>query len=243
MPDGYCEPEDVRTALQETSLSGPTNASIITDDIAGVSSWLRKQSGRHWYDSGGASSDPVPTDARSASTVRLDVPSSPHAQRDQIHRHERGVRYPVTQDGPYARMPLPHGFVDTLNTLEIRDRAGGVEDWVASNDYDAGRGKDYYVQCEDREGYGRSYLYVRAASIGARRDFDGLVTAGYDYGLDAQTETWDDVRRGVALLTAAQVVVDDNVLTNIPDSGQLIGVDTQAERLVDRGMTYLEPYL
>lgn len=243
MPLGYCEPEDVRTALQETSLSGPTSASIIKDDIHGVSAWLRKESGAHWYDSGGATADTVPTSAQSASTVRLNVPSSPHAQRDQIHSHERGVRYPVTQDGPYARIALPHHFAGPLETLEIRDRAGDTEDWVSSSDYQEGKGEDYYVQVEDQERYGESYLYVRAATIGARRDFDGLVTAGYLYGLDAADKSWQDVRRGVALLTAAQVVVDDDVLTSIPDDGQLVGVDTQAQRLADRGMTYLEPYL
>lgn len=241
--DGYCEPDAVRTALQETSLDGPINESIVTDEIVAVSSWLRKQSGRHWYDSTGADADTVPTTARDASTVRLDVPSSPHAQRDQIHRHDRGVRYPVTQDGPYARLPLPHGYVDTLNSLAIRDRAGDVEDWVASAEYDEGRGGDYYVQTEDLERYGRSYLYVRAAAIGARRDYDGLVTAGYQYGLDEQDQSWQDVRRGVALLAAAATVVDDDILTAIPDQGQLIGVETEAERLMDRGMSYLEPYI
>ncbi|MEF8887334.1 MAG: hypothetical protein V5A30_05960 [Haloarculaceae archaeon] len=241
--DGYCEPADVRTALQETSLSGPTNESIVTDEIVGVSNWLRKQSGRHWYDSGGSTSDLVSTDAETAGTVRLDVPSSPHAQRDQIHRYDRGVRYPVTTDGPYARLSLPHGYVESIDALEVRDRSGDVAHWVASSDYQEGRGEDYYVQEEDREGHGRSYLYLRAASIGARRDYSGLVTADYTYGLDYQSEPWDDVQRGVALLTAAQVVVDDDVLAAIPDNGQLIGVDTQAQQLADRGERYLEPYL
>jgi len=241
--DGYCEPEDVRTALQETSLSGPTNESIITDDIVAISDWLRKQSGRHWYDSTGADADRVPTGPETATTVRLDVPNSPHAQRDQIHRHNRGVRYPLTSDGPYARLSLPHAFVESIDTLEIRDRSGDVTDWVASSDYQEGRGEDYYVQEEDKEGHGRSYLYLRAASIGARRDWEGLVTADYAYGLDYDDEPWDDVQRGVALLTAAQVVVDDDVLAAIPDDGQLIGVDTQAQRLADRGERYLEPYL
>lgn len=242
MPDGYCEVDDVQTALQEESLSGPVQPSILKDDIAGVSSWLRKHTGRHWYDSGGGG-DLVPTDARAASNIRLDVPNSPHAQRGQIHREESGVRYPVTTAGPYAVMTLPHGYVDTLQRLAVRDRAGGVTDWTSDSEYVEGRGEDYYVEEQDQEGHGRSRLYIRAAAIGARRDWGDLLTLDYEYGLDAAAEDWQDVRRGVALLTAAQVVVDDDVLTQIPDDGQLVGVDTKAQRLMDRGLRYLEPYL
>jgi len=32
-------------------------------------------------------------------------------------------------------------------------------------------------------------------------------------------------------------------LSSLPDNGQLIGVDTQADRLADRAMKYLERYL
>jgi len=241
--DGYCEPDDVKTALQDTELQGPTNGTIITDEIVAISNWLRKESGRHWYDSTGTDDDTVPTSARSASNVRLDVPSSPHAQRDQIHRHDRGVRYPVTTDGPYARIRLPHGFVESLTSLEVRDRAGDVTDWTADSEYAEGVGEDYYVREESQENHGASYLYIRAASIGARRDWSGAVVADYQYGLDASDEPWQDVRRGVALLSAAAVVVDDDVLTAIPDQGQLLNVETEAERMMDRGMTYLNPYL
>jgi hypothetical protein len=240
---GYCEPEDVRTALQETSLSGPISTAIVEDEILAASTELRKKSGRHWYDSNSSASSVIETTDRSASTVRLDVPSSPHAQRDQIHRGRDDVRYPVTQDGPYSRIALPHGYVDSLNSLEIRDRAGDVTDWTSDPEYQEGRGEDYFVQNEDIEGYGRSYLYVRAASIGARYDYDGLVTAGYQYGLDEQTQSWQDVRRGVANLAAAAVVDDDDIQTLIPDSGQLVNVETQADRLQSRGMRLLKPYL
>lgn len=247
MPDGYCEVEDVRTAAQEANLSGAFDTQYIEPAIEGISDWLRKQSGRHWYDSSGAASDLVPTTAETASNVRLDVPSSPHTQRDQLYREEPGIRYPVTTHGPYARLPLPHAFVETVTTLEVRDRDGDVTDWVASSDYVQGRGEDYYVLEEDREGHGRSYLYVRAASIGARWDWRGLVTAAYDYGLDAASEGWQDVRQGVANLAAAQVVTDDNVLTSIPDDGQLVGVDTQYDQhvaaAIGEAWSHLAPYL
>jgi hypothetical protein len=129
----------------------------------------------------------------------------------------------------------------------VRDRSGDVTDWTSDPDYQSGRGEDYYVQEEDREGHGTSYLYVRAASIGARRDYTGLVTADYTYGLDAADEGWQDVRQGVANLAAAQVVTDDDVLTSIPDDGQLVGVDTQYDQhiaaAIGEAWSHLAPYL
>lgn len=243
MPTGYCEPDDVRTALQKESLGGSVSASIIEPDIIAVSDWLRKTSGRHWYDSGGSASDLVATGPESASNVRLDVPSSPHAHDRQIHRGESGIKYPVSSDGPYCRIPLPHAFVATLTALEVRQRDGSVEDWTSVADKTEGRGDDYFMLEEDKEGHGRSVLRVHEASIGPRTDYGGLLTVAYDYGLDAQDQPWEDVRRGVASLTAAQVIVEDDVLTAIPDNGQLVGVDTKAQRLMDRGMKYLGPYL
>jgi hypothetical protein len=243
MTVAYCDVEDVRTALQESSLSGPVGSSIVSDDVRSVSSWFRRNSQTHFYDSG-SSGGIVATTSRTASRVRLDIPSSPHSQHDTLYVDSEGLRYPITTHGPYARIPLPHGYVDSVNTLEVRQRDGSVDDWVALSSKQQGRGEDYYVQIEGgTEGYGRSYLFIRADSITARRNWDGVITSSYSYGLDAANTEWQDVRRGIALLTAAQVVVDDDVLTAIPDNGQLVGVDTQAERLADRGMTYLEPYL
>jgi hypothetical protein len=239
---GYCTAEDVRTALQEVSLSGPTDTEFVDPEIIAASTWLRKTSGRHFYDSE-ATTDPLATGARSIETVRLDVPSSPHAQRGQIHAHDRGVRYPVTSDGPYTRLPLPHAYVESLDALKIRDRDGGVTDWTADPEYEEGVGADYYVQEENLEGRGASYLYLRATAIGTRRDYAGLVVADYQYGLDEQTESWADVRRGVANLAAAELVVDDDVLSSLPDNGQLVSLDTQADRLLERGMKYLRAYL
>jgi len=243
MTVAYCETDDVRTALQQSSLSGPVQPSLIEDDIKAVSSWLRRTARAHFYDSSGGATL-VSTSDRTASRVRLDVPSSPHSQHDTLYADADGLRYPVTTHGPFARIPLPHKYVDSINTLEIRQLDGSVEDWVAASGKKQGRDEDYYVQIErGTEGRGRTYLYIRADSIGARRNWDGVVTSSYSYGLDAKNTEWQDVRRGIALMTAAQVVVDDDVLTAIPDSGQLVGIDTQAQRLLDRGMKYLDPYL
>lgn len=240
MPTGFCEESDVRAALQEKNLTGPTGTDNVEPAIESVSDWLAKQGNRYWYDDSG-SGTLVPSSPATAAEVTLSVPSSPHAQRGQLYSHHDGMRYPVTQAGPYARIPLPHGYVAELSQLEVRDRAGGVTDWVADSEFDEGRGEDYYLVSDDRHSYGRTYLHLRAASIGARVDFEHLLTLAYDYGA-SDPDDWRDVRRGVAQLAAAQVVVDDDVLTSIPDDGQLVGVDTQRQQLLDDAMDALEPY-
>ncbi len=140
MPTGFCETEDVREALQETDLSGSTNESIVTSAITAVSRWFSRATNGHWYDSTASSSDLVDATHATASDVRLDVPSSPHRQDRQLFQHETGVRYPVTRNGPYAKIQLPHPYVTSVTVLEVRGRGGDVEDWVAASDKQEGRG-------------------------------------------------------------------------------------------------------
>ncbi|PSP80170.1 hypothetical protein BRC81_02980 [Halobacteriales archaeon QS_1_68_20] len=239
---GYCEREDVKRALQEAELSGALGQepAIVDDAIRAISAWLRRRTRRHWYDSGG-SGTLVGASARSVSTQRLDVPSSPHRQDRQLHRDAQGVRYPVTHAGPYARIQLPHYDVQSLTTLEVRDRGGGVTDWTAASDKVEGRGEDYYLLTEGDE-FRTSYLYLRATSIGARVDFDDLLTVGYDYGTDAQSTAWDSVRHAVANLAGADLAVDDDVKTAIPNDGQLIAVETRADRMINRALRVLGDY-
>lgn len=246
MATAFCEIEDVREALLERSFSGAldtTNTDTVENTINSVSDWFGRRTNGHWYDSGGAASDLVDTTVATAETVRLDVPSSPHRQDRQLLSSRQGVRYPVTRNGPYARIPLPHPYVQSVTTLEVRDRGGDVEDWVAASDKTEGRGDDYYIEREGQRSYGQTYLYIRAATIGTRTDFGGLLTLDYDHGLDAQDESWEDVRRGIALASAAELVIDDNVVTAIPEAGSLVGVDTQRQQLVDDATKKLEPYM
>lgn len=248
---GYCEQEDVRRALQEQSLDtlrqGPLGSGTVKSTITGVSTWFHRASQNHFYDSG-SDSDLLSTEAASA-TVTLSVPSSPHAQVSQIHRtNDSGhVRYPQQSVGPYAKLPLDHHHVETVTTLEVRDYDGSVEDWVASSEYAEGRGEDYYTQVEDTSRYGRSYLYIDANSIGPRETYDDLLRVAYDYGLDAADDDWQDVRRGVGLLSASQLVTDDDVLTAIPDDGQLVNLETQRDELLNDAVRsavgLLRPYL
>lgn len=242
----FCEYSDVREALLERSLSGAldeTNTDTVETTIESVSDWFARQTNGHWYDSTASAESLIDTSPTTATNVRLDVPSSPHRQDRQLLVGDQGVRYPVTHNGPYARIPLPHPYVQSVTALQVRDRGGDVEDWVAAADKAEGRGEDYYVERKGQDSYGRTYLYIRASSIGPRVDFGGLLTLDYELGLDAAESSWQDVRRGIALASAAELVVEDNVVTAIPDNGTLVGADTQRQQLVDDASKKLEPYL
>jgi hypothetical protein len=159
----------------------------------------------------------------------------------------RDTRYPHTRAGPYAKIRLPHGYVDALTELSVRDRGGGMTDWVADSDFDRGRGGDFYVSVDGESAYGKSYLYLRAASIGARQDFTDLLGVTYAYGIDLSGDTIAaDIRRGIACLAGATVVADDNVLTALPENATLVGADTEVQQLVNQALGergYLSPYM
>jgi len=243
----YCAPEDVRQALQKADLDHGYGPEIVATTIRAVSEWFANRTNGHWYDSTASAGAPVADTAQTAERVRLDVPSSPHRQRGQLGHGTRlgsgDARYPVTTRGPYARLPLPHPYVQSLTALRVRDRSGDVVDWTAASDKTEGRGEDYYVERPGQQSYGRTYLFVRAGSIGPRYDYDGLLSLDYEYGLDADAESWDDVRRGVASLTAAEVVDDDSVLAQIPENARLVGVQTEYDNLVSMADRLLGPYL
>lgn len=244
MVEGFCETDDVADALQEDSnFPGSPTTSEVEAAIEPISDWFARETNGYWYDSGGQASDLVPTSATSVTHVRKDVPSSPHRQDRQLLVSEQGIRYPTTRNGPYARIQLPHRYVTSLDALNVRDRDGGVTDWVADSDIDSGRGNDYYLQQRGQQSYGRTYLYVRASTIGPRTDFGELLDIDYTYGLDAQTTEWTDVRRGIAHLAAAGLLIDDDVQAAIPDDGQLVPVETAADEHTNDAMRLLGGYL
>lgn len=236
----FCTPDDVRKALQELDLSGDITEANVEPAIHATSRWFANATNGHWYDSTGSA--PLSTTTKSASEVELDVPSSPHRQDAQLY-HDDTRKYPVTRNGPYARIPLPHHYVQSITTLNVRDRTGDVEDWTSQADRVEGRGEDYYLVTPGQESYGRTYLHIRANSIGPRVDFEGLLSLGYDYGLDAQDKDWQDVRRGIATLAGAEVMDTDDVIAQIPDNGNLAGVQTQYGNLISAASSYLNPYL
>lgn len=243
MATAFCEEADVASAMQEDSnFPGSPSSSEVKDAIHSASDWFARSTNGHWFDSGGGTTL-VDTSAASASDVVLDVPASPHRQGRQIVSSVISVRYPVTRAGNYARVLLPHPYVTSLTKMEVRDNDGGVTDWVADSSFTSGRGEDYYLQSRGQDSYGRTFLYLDAGAIGAREDFTGLLTLAYDYGLDYQTTPWDDVKRGIAQLAAADVAIDDDVRSAIPDNGQLIPLDTLSDRYETAAMRNLNQYI
>lgn len=253
-PPAFCEREDVRHVLQKSTRkfdeSNQLSNDIVEAAITSASQWFATQTDAYFYDSSG-SGTLVDSTPATATGIIESVASSPHRQGGQVFRHRRGSgqpRYPNTKDGVYVRVQLPALFVESIDRLAVRDSGGGVTDWVTESDILEGRGEDYYVTVDGSDSYGRSYLYLRAGTLGARRSYEDILTIDVSYGLDAETERdWQDVRRGIAALAAAQVVVDDNVLAQLPDNGSLIGVATQHEQLRDLGVASdvanLSPYM
>lgn len=253
MSTAFAEREDVRHVLQKSTRkfadSSQLSNDIVEAAINAVSEWFATQTDAYFYDSGG-SGTLVDSSPATATGIIQSVASSPHRQGTQVFANRRGAaqpRYPNTKDGVFVRVQLPALYVDSIDRLAVRDRGGGETDWVADPAIDEGRDGDYYVTVDGADAYGRSFLYLRAATIGARRSFEDLITVDLTYGLDQQDRDWQDVRRGVAALAAAQVVVDDNVIAQLPDNGSLINATTQHDQLRELGVASdvanLSPYM
>lgn len=233
---GYCEPDDVRKVLQDTALQGETASEFVTPAIAAQNQWLRKATGRHWYDSGHGGTD-LFTSARTVSDLSLDVPSSPHSSDRQLFRDDHGIRYPVTHVGQYSKIRLPYRDVQSIDKLEVRQRGGGVEDWVAASNRTQGRGDDYYTLAEGETGV--THLYVDAESIATLSDYTDLLTVELTYGEDGIDDT---IRQAVAMRAAAYLVVDDEAQIGIPDNGQFVSVQTKAQELRENADMLIQGY-
>ncbi|AFH22023.1 hypothetical protein OSG_eHP14_00215 [environmental Halophage eHP-14] len=226
MADGYCERQDVLDVLEEDNLSGAYDQrpEIIDAAITSLTEHIRTETNRHWYETGGTL---TPSSAVSATNMRYDVPSSPHAQDRQLFRAD-AEKYPVSTHGPYVRIRLDHADITTLTSLEVRDAAGDVNDWTTDSDKVQGRGEDYYTATPTDAGLaGRTALYIHEGSLPAAVDYEGMVTAGYEYGTDSIPDT---VTRMTALLAATQLVTNDEFVSAVPDNGQLANVETKADR-------------
>jgi len=252
MPPAFCEREDVRLVLQKSDRkfgSDQLSNDIVDAAIQSASTWFANQTDAYFYDSE-STTDLVDDAPATATDIIQSVGSSPHRQGRQLFATRRGSgqpRYPNTKDGVFCRVQLPALFVESIDRLAVRDRGGGVTDWVNKSDIREGRDEDYYVQVDGSDNYGRSYLYRRADTIGSRASFADLLTIDVTYGLDNADRDWQDVRRGIAALAAAQVVVDDDVIAQLPDQGSLIGATTQHDQLRDLGVSSdvanLSPYM
>jgi hypothetical protein len=253
----FAEEADVQAAMQEADSAfaeTPLGTVNVETAIVAASRWFRQRAQAHFYDSTADPGDLISSAPATATGITMSIPASPAPQDGTLRQVTEGINrsasYPVTKRGVYARAKeqtgtpgLPYRYVESIDALEVRDIGGEVEDWVAGSETE-GRGEDYYLEVEGNDSRGRSHLYINAGTLGARQDYDGVLTVDVTYGRDWQDSEWPDVRRGIAHLAAAELVVDDDVLTQIPDNGAIANVQTQADvhlsAAIDR---YLSPYL
>lgn len=248
MPSGYCTPEDVRHALQEAFRAfgdGELADEFVESAIAGETEWVQETTNRHWFNPSPPTDpdDPesiLPKEPLEHTQDELSIPSSPHSDNVQMFRQGPTSRsdYPVRFAGPYTRVTTARRDVSEITELLIRDQTGSVDDWVADDSKTAGRGEDYYIQSADNTGHSR--VYIHTGSLPALSDYGGAVVASYRYGRPSIPDT---VRRSVALRAGAQLVIDDEAEIGIPDSGQLVGVETKAKQMRDEAKRLLKIHL
>ena len=141
----------------------------------------------------------------------------------------------------YTRIGLERKDVEAVNELLVVNADGAFDDWTEERNGGVGvqnRGEDWWVR---RNNLGRAELYLDVHEMDD--DIASLANAVYvdiDYG---KSDVPTHVRRGTALLAASELVLDDEYVTAIPDSGQLINVETKAERWARQGVQKLEAYI
>jgi len=240
---GYCTTEDVRLALREVDLEvGNLDPEFVRPAILGESEWIQEDTDRHWFAEDGVDNDDGDEPMVSAEPLtheydEQDIPSSPHADNAQAFRGSRRgrqPRYPARFAGPYTRVGLARRDVIDLEELLVRNQDGSVTDWVEDDRREEGRGEDYYLQVDDSSG--RTHLYLHTGSIPRLSDYGAAVTATYSYG----TEITTTVRRATASLAASDLLRDDEAAISIPDSGQLVPIETKADKLYEKGLRLLE---
>ncbi|SEW10329.1 hypothetical protein [Natrinema salifodinae] len=243
MSTGYCTVEDVRRVMQESDLSAALaseNNKIVVDAIDSISTTVEKATKCHWYAESAPSEDDhglVPTGPK----TRDDEESIPTGGAHLVGEPAT----PKTWQGSYTRLELARRDAESISELLVRTPDGYV-DWTI--EYEGGLwpdalGADYYLRINNG---GVSHLYLDSENLLNEDDeplldsFSNAVYVSFSYG---HPELPQNVRRGVALLAASELVIDDEFVTSIPDNGQFVSLETKSERWGRQGIQKLEPYI
>lgn len=256
-----------------TGALAANNDLAVQKAIAAQTQWVQKATKRHWYVSGGLSEDKrgmvfsdvltrddeedISTHAgyvdgaygddrfratNTSGTVFSSNQTASAKPKQQI-RLDRGDLEDDTTPA-YTRVQLARKDADALNSLHIANASGGYDDWVASNDYDGGVGfsshvgDDFYVRINSG---GVSELYIDVHSLDDDIAYlSSAVLVDFDYGQD---ELPQSVRQGVAKLAASYLILDDDLQTAIPDDGQLVNLETKADRWERQGRERLTDHI
>lgn len=241
MAIGYCTVEDVRRVLREKDLPGDVSQDrdIALDAITGRAQWLRTNTKSHFFDGSGTIEDPdgiIPTSPRTRGPEFCDIPSTPHAQHDRVFSSGRN-RYPLRMSGRYTKIKLDRRQADTLTALEVRDAAGGFEDWTTVSDKVEGAGEDYELISRGGDSRSDSSVLLDVHALPGLQRYDGAVRVTYEYGLD---EIPQDIRRAVANAAASDLA--EEAAIQIPNNAEVYNVESLADELEAKADDLLEAY-
>lgn len=200
----------------------------------------------------GASEDDARRRLRANSDALLEAGRHDVTRRDRYREPKREIRiatgdafsmrWPRDDGAPaYTRLRLNRKDVTAVNDLMVVNEAGGYDDWTSDKTGGIGnahRGEDYWVRINNR-GVAELYLDVHTMDDDLHT-FANAVYVDFEYGDD---ELPMSVRRGVAQLAAAEIVLDDEAVVSIPDAGQLVNLETKAERWRRHGVEKLRKHL
>jgi len=250
---------------------GTSGKPIVVDAIKGLTQWVGKYTKRHWYVSGGVSGDAEGIastsalqrdDEHSLPTRGAYVPGAYGGNSDRVTVNT-GTVFDDRSDGPdpkeeirlstgdlseetvpaYTRIEMDRKDVSAVNELSIVSDDGSYTDWVASSDYDGGvgnsfRGDDYWIRVNNG---GVTQLYIDVHALDD--EITTLNNAVYvDIGF-GKGELPGGVRRGVAMLAASELIIDDEFVSMVTDSGQLTNVESKASRWERLGVEKLSHHI
>ena len=221
-----------------------------SDDQNVIATAPRTRDDEHDFATTGATVDgqDVPPFRLSAnSDALLESPPEGHHEyfdEDRYAEPKRNLRvsfgeyHPRKETPAYTPIELARKDVTTINELLVTNAEGGLDDWTGPN-YTGGIGKanqgaDWWVRVNNR-GVPQLYLDINALDD----DLASLSKAVYVDFAYGDSELTMTVRRGVAHLAAAILIVDDEFQAGLPDNGQLINVETKAERWERKGKELL----
>lgn len=136
--------------------------------------------------------------------------------------------HPENTTPAYTRIRLNRKDVSAVSELMVVNESGGFDDWLQDKTGGIGnqyRGEDWWVRINNR---GVAELYLDVQQMG--EEIASLASAVYVEFSFGEDEIPMSVRRGVAMLAASQVVIDEEYLSGMPEQGQLVQVETKSEK-------------
>jgi len=269
---GYCTYDDVRRVAQEASFDGALgqDRELVLQAICGQTTWVQKQTHKHWYEPGGISEDSdgivatgtltrddehdLPThagyvagaygDGHARVTATTGTVFDSASGRDPNPKQEIRLAFGDLDDETvpaYTRIRFDRRDVDTVNELNVVNADGGFDDWIASNDYTGGVGTAN--RGDD--------FWVRRNNDGDSElyidvhalddDIASLSNAVYvDFDYGADGLP-DTVRRAVAMRAFGELI--EEPAFQIPDNATVYNVESKADALHERAAELLEPWL